>query len=419
MKKVIFITAFAVAIGLIFSSCDEKKNDKPTDYENFPYSALTVEQQKDKLMDESDAILKKLSDLSNGKAVELVKSLNNSLGTAEPDIEEIIDINNIKDFIHIKEFKGEYTWNKSKKSWDYTTSDTEGKVTFNLPSKIGGASNDGKIEVSGTGRGSSIEDLEVEIPKDIKVRLLVNNSEVGSITIKADGVNAETIAKSAELNVKLDSYSIAANASKESESKIKANFKFSKGSDVIIEAIAGGEVDFYHEYEYTDYIWDDKKQTYVEVTETDIEMYPEYISEEVKIGDDIAIVGYMNLKKIDEEREIAYKEYEKSFISADNKIIQAAEKKYEEDCINIENKYTSQTLVSRKDKTKIATIKYKLLVEEDEYTDWDGTPIVYYNYSSEMVLVFNDNTEMTADVFFGPEFKKTIESWEEFIENFQ
>ena len=336
MKKLFFVSI--LAIGVLLTGCKGDPEDLVNKYDKYPYSQLTPEQQKEKLAGESDAILNKMRDLNKQEGRNLFKVFQELLDEGEPDINLIVDFN--KNQFKVNDFSGEYSWNATKRSWDFKAG-KGGTIVFNFPSTINGTQNDAKAVLTGDGSGNieNFDGVKVELPKKIKTVLSKSGKTVASIETSVKNPNLENYAKSSELKITYGDYKIEIKADQDKNAVFYSKFKFSKGKDNILEATL-----------------------FASIEEVNLQGF------EVKIGSNLAITGFVDIMK---------------FVSSDSP---------EE-----ANKYAKLTLVSTKDKCKIADVK----ITGDGY-----------------MLVFNDNTEIAANVFFGEGFDDAMNAWSDFLNSF-
>ena len=119
------------------------------------------------------------------------------------------------------------------------------------------------------------------------------------------------------------------------------------------------------------------------------------------------------MKKINEEGDAIGKKYEDKYgYSYDWS--DAVNEAYMKEAVALFNKYANLYLVSTKDKCKIADVEISYAKEEE---CWSGYCETYYY--TDFLLVFNDMTKVSAEVFFGSGFNKVIDAWMDFLSNFE
>jgi len=372
MKKILMMIVSAALFAVLFSSCkDDKKDgdgDKPKDYSGYEYSQLSPEKQKEKLAADAKAVIEKLNGLSDASAIELLLSFGELsenfplLGGEDEDEyypEEEYEIwgaprkaaEAAEDLIYIKDFYGKFTWNSKTGKWDESAS--ANKLIIVLPAKRGETTNNGQIEISAESSGEFADGIE--LPKSLKISLLIGGKSVGSIEVKGGSVSNSSAPKSASIKMTLDDYALEYSFNKGNKST--TSIKFSKGSETLLYGVADltADVDNLIEKEDVNYI--------------------ENGNFELKLNDKVAFAGsvdYKNIAKLDENA--------------------LGAEKYAEEM----NKYVKLYLVSLSDKTKIADIKFSGIEEGPE-------------------LVFGDKSHATIDAFFGEGFDTVIDAWEKFI----
>ena len=490
MKKL-----FLIPLCLLFiAACDNKSPNDPNNpddpnvgvYDDYPYSSLTVEEQKDKLAAESDVILANLNNLPNANGIKVLKSFYELLDISAPELEDVLDYDKSTNIVDVKDMNGEFTWNAATKSWNKSA--LSNKVIFNFPVE-NSTTNNGKVEITGTGSGKweRIDDDEtIELPKDAKFVAFLSNSEVANIEIKATDLNVDNIAKDASIKIALGNYVISATAQQEADSKVSSTFSFKAGNNIILDAVLSSTIDWEYIYEYESYqggYWDNEKQEWVDEYRTvkDTTIMLDYQSAEVNIGSNLAIVGYIDSKKfsaemdnIDEDFQEKWNEINSKYIEHNNTLysqtytaIDALREKYHPDYWNnpqydleyealinnhdkrvveirkqelaeeavlrketsikeaaVYNKHTEVSLISKTDKYKIASVKWSYVEEKhDEYV-WgyyygNQYPVESTSYYTGLILVFNDETEASAETFFGSGFDRVINAWEDFFMSFE
>ncbi|NDV45619.1 hypothetical protein D0T49_00935 [Paludibacter sp. 221] len=399
-----------VALCLLFTACNGGNGPDNPDgkYDDYPYSTLTPEQQKSKLIAESDALLNKISDLPDQKAISLMETFAELVDISEPDGNLLIDFE--KGYFEVNEFQGEYSWNATVRAWDFA--DAKGKIVFNFPSTVEGTTNNAKIELSGVG-SDNMENINgdiIELPKELKAVISENGSEVAKIEVKAENPNIANVAKSASANASIGNYTIVANASKDGENKVNSTVKFSKGSDVLLSGTLSSTIDWEYINEYT------SGSGYVE---RDTMINLDYQSFEVDITSNLALTGYVDIKNMNKDLRAIDKKYEDRY---DSTWTEAKDKACAEEWVAAYNKYCKVRLVSRSEKYVIADLAFGVEPYEKTKQVWDDDNWTYvevpdgYGYDVKHILVFNDKTEVDFEVFFGEGFEKVIQAWEDFFE---
>ena len=419
MKKL-----FLIPLCLIFIvACNNEGPEGPDNlqepnigaYDNYSYSSLTPEQQKDKLAEESDAILSNLNDLPNADGIKVLKSFFELLDISAPELEDVLNYDSNAGIIaiEVKDMNGEFTWNTATESW--TKKVLSNKIVFNFPVEKS-TSNNGKVEITGTGSGAWVDDDDdekFELPKNAKFVAFLSNREVANVEIKATDPNTDNIAKDASVKVLLGNYVISADAKKGADSKVGSTFSFKAGNNVILDAVLSSTIDWEYIYEYERYVgYDNEKWESIYETAMDTTIMLDYQSAEVNIGTNLAIVGYANVKAINNRLDEIYEKYEKTYgYDSWNWTDAVKEAKVKEEAAAY-NANMKMSLVSKKDEYKIAAVKFGYTYEIDNY---DGRK----NYYEEPIFVFNDETEASVETFFGSGFNRVIEAWEDFFMGFE
>ena len=395
MKKLLIIST--LVLGVLFVSC---KKEEPTvsggKYADYPYSKLDPEAQKAKLAEESDAILEKLRDLPNSEAIELLKSLAKRMSYNDeespkndnyhPDYGSMQFRTEFwkNDAVQIKDVQGKFEWNANIEDWDYQKT-TDNKLSIHLPATVDGTANNGRIEIVAIGSGVMNELEKYEMPENVSINMYADTRGIGSIRANASGIKSDG-AESASAEMKLGDYTISTTADRDGDSKVNSTFKFVKGNDLILEGILGTTVDWEYVFGYNDDYSSESSATTM----------LDYQSVELNIGSNLAIVGHAHVIKIIEELDAISDKYNSLSRNIDAAKESAA----------AYNNNAKLYLVSTKDEWKIADVK----MSHYEYK-WNGENY----YGNELILVFNDRTEVSAESFFSEGFEEAIEAWGSFI----
>ena len=385
-----------IALSVFFVACQKstpiEEDDPFGKYAKYPYSTLSPEQQKAKLVEESDAILHTMSSLPNEEGIQLIKMFMKLVDISNPDPKLVIDLN--KTQFNVSDCNGEYSWNTTKKNW--TFNNHKESIVFNFPSTVNGTTNNAKLELSGVGSGNleEIEDIKIELPQKLKMVLSKGSTTVASIEINATEPNLNDFAKAANLNMTLGSYVITAGANKDGKSKINSTFKFAKENDIILNAILSSTINI---YETLDVTFD-------------------YQSIELYIGSTLAIVGYVDVIKNQKEFDAINNKYYKKYGSPSTWTDDIREAKLKEE-VAVWNKNAKLYLISTQEKYKIADMKMSYSVKKD-CSDYEGTKYCQTEISTDLLLIFNDETEVSAAVFFSDVFNEVFEAWINFLKQF-
>ncbi|MDR0559294.1 MAG: hypothetical protein LBG92_03940 [Prevotellaceae bacterium] len=396
-----FATLLAVVLAG-FSSCGSSKEedvisgtgDIPS-YDGYKYSELTISQQKEKLQDDADSFLSEIQDLKTNKGIDLLSEFSRLLEINSPKISKV-SLRSASDILKISDMYGIYTWNKSKKDWDYLASTKE--LAFNFPVD----NQEGKIVVSGKDSGVTFalddedylseypEDYDygyVDIPKEVSASLYLDATLVGSVQGKTNVSGTNKIPSLSEVSFVLDNYTLTANMTKGNPNV--ANFSLKKGSKILIEATGNlsGNVD-------------------------------DAMSDESSIGNGNMVIKILE-NKLAFAGTVDFEKYFKALNEADEKWdvdyeqggYELADENFTKAEVKAFNDYYNLFLVSLEDQTKIATLKQK--AKEVSY-GWG-----YYYWDAIAMLKFNDSTEVEAEVFFSEGFDFILNKWKEFINGFE
>ncbi len=391
MKKFLIYALSLIFVSSAFISCSDDDDDNgkiPGD--DWNYSSLTPEQQKEKLSEEALGLLSEMQDLSNAKGVELLTTFYFLSDYLFDDDDEVSvsnqtqkNIFSVKSALDIADLLGKYTWNVQTQSFDWEPAEN---IVIEIPSSLTSIENDGKIEANILG----ITNIGQEIlPTEVSIKMYVAGKEEGSITAKAT-YGSTVIPNTAQATFVIDQYTVTANASKGSTNKAEVTLK--KGSKTLIEgnATATGDVDKV-------------------VAGT---AYPEGGEAVVKITDNLQVSGEIEYAKmaaamyaLEEEAEKKYKE--------EGAWTNELEEWYSKEYVKIQNQYIDANLISRSNKYKIAQLEF--ISVDDSYT-WGST--TYTDFYEVPALRFNDNTVIEAEVYFGTGFDKVLAALNELILEF-
>ncbi len=384
MKKITTLFLSLSLCASIFTSCssDDDNTGKTDDFKNYPYSTLTTSQQKEKLGQDANSFISSIEGLNTAKSVTLLKSLTDLLDIAKPNFDNGQSLRTSASIIYINEFYGEFSWDKTNKTWVKTTS--ADKLIFKFPSSATSTSNDGKVEVTGLSSGTN--DGKYELPKELNALLYVGTANVGSIQVKGTDVNGTAVPKAAQVKFVLDSYTLSMNAEK--GTKNTASFKLTNGNIVLLD----GNADLIGNLDNA-------------VNNDDLSSAGAG-NTEIKIMDNLVIYGNSDCGKIVSEMNTIEENNDNLENHTD-----ATRKTYSEALAACYNKNSALVLASRGDKTKIA----KVGVRSKERTSTWNTEKYYEEIPT---LVFGDNTVVDADVYFGAGFDQVMTNWNNFINKF-
>ena len=402
MKKFSYLL-FAAMIGAfsVFSSCsDDNDNnaDDPKKYPDYKYSELSVEKQKEKLEDDAISFLSEMEELKDNEALKILSEFSALLEISSPDKE----FDSVEDVIRIADLYGKYTWNTSRKVWDFEELDKQTEFYFSVdgvPASIAISGVASSItqelykenEEQINGRWEYTDELvaTVEIPKSITVKIYSRTSEVGTINISSDIKDKTTIPVLSEVSYSLGKYTMATTIKKASPSVAKSTIK--KGNKVLVEA----SVDLSGNM---DNLANEKDPGQMTGNAT------------IKIMDALALSGNWNITNYTKDCDKAEDNWDYNYYELDWEWEKAKEV-YVKEYSKAFNDNTDLYLISVSDKTKIA--KLVSTVKEEKYSD-------YYSYWEESyTLQFGDETSVEAEVYFSSGFDTFMNKLKEFINSFE
>ncbi len=454
MKKAFLIPALAA--GLLLTACDgsNKTNEGngSSKYDDWSYADLTPEEQKAKLVEDASAVLAQVRGLQDVPAKGLIQAFYQCVANCYEVVYANSGYSSPRNIpapwspafyltmaqmrtaffdqtgdVAVTDVYGTFTWDALSETFIFEESPTD-RVVAIIPSYPNSTRNTGRIEAtvsSGSGQWIETSEGNYEIPERIAVTLYVNDEEVGSVEVNLHGVHWNygnmdyvyasdiqwgDVTDDVSINVKIGDYTIATNATVNGNT-VSANFNFSRGSEVIVKAKAGaGNIDWEYNYD------PDYDETYP---------IPEnaYINE-VQVGSNLAAEAYCeNFKDLKEEMDAIYERYQDNDPSDANwsEKEERAEAEAEAEALN---KHLKANLVSLKDRTKIATLKWDINSWEDTWWEYDNngnhTEVIRTCYEAAPFLVFGDGTERLAEDFFDEDtFQRTIDEWEDFFMSFE
>lgn len=427
MKKTFFgLLAISLAALMMFS-CSSSKNDNvdpsnPKDLLDLPYSTLSPADQKKKLSQEGEGVIKLMEDLPNDKALLLLESFALKSDLFFDAIEEGRTGSDLtKTIVKLSQYYGEYEWDLVNKDWVKTDSKITDKLVIILPATKTETKNNGKLEV--TAIASTVVVNDREIPSNVLTNIFVDNKKEGEIAIVATGINESTFAETAKIDADLSMYKLITNIDKKGGENI-AKGTWSKNTQSIL--------DFYADLEAS--------ITLENLQEEDVTSTIKDGNARITITDDLAAAGFFDGKSyfaemaaIEDAEEAIYEKY--NYYDDKNKREARAKEELELEKRKVKamNDFTNLALVSVKEEYKIAKISVELETKEVSkygYTydkgangdyDWStGKSFTYtgYNTNEIYILHFDDNTKVEASVFFGEGFAKIVKMWEDFTAQF-
>lgn len=421
MKKHFFTFAAILFASFALFSCSSSDKEDVTDPKellNYPYSKLSVADQKIKLAAEGEATMKQLEALPNEKSVKLLESFNEISEGLFSLLGDTPETYALKAVTKLSKYYGEYEWDATNEEWNKTKNNVTNKLVAIFPSSKASKTNDGKMEITAT--ASTVEINGHEIPSGVVAKLFASNKQEGEITATSTGINESSYVETADVIAALGAYKLVLDIDKKGN-KNQAKVEFTKGSDLIINADADLDAVITAEMLSKDDVSTVKDANVV-----------------AKIAKNLAAAGYVDgksllpeLDRIEQAQDELYNKY--PWNSGKLKELEEEYLALEKERIEVLNKYSNLALVSTSETYKIAKITFALEVQKYERTgytydlDKDGYPIweteKTYKYTSyetddKVILNFNDETKVDADVFFGTGFSKIIAMWDNFISQF-
>lgn len=429
MRK-LFLTTTAILLAVTcFYSCSDSDNGKGGGKEvdkilEYPYSKLTPEEQKKKLVNDGQEISKQITGIADESSMKALNSLVEISGGLISLLEGTDDLPNAKAataedvIVKLSKYTGAYTWDSAKEEWK-KDADAENLVLI-FPAYKGDTKTQGKLELSATASGVLIDNNE--IPSKIEGTIYVANKKEGSIFFTATGIDKSKVVETADMTISLGNYNLAADVNKKS-SKNELNLGFGNGTNSIITGYA-----------------DLTANITVEMIENEDLASLGDGNFSLILSDKLALVGFVDVKsliaeeqRIDEAIDVIYEaykeaqstlseEYYKENITSDEYYAKREElfKSYKDKVkplkveeAELNNKYTNIVLASTSEKHKIASLYF-----EFDNASWDEYGW-FYDDCRVMYLKFNDETRVAPDVFFGDGFTSVVNIWNAFFEKFQ
>lgn len=429
MRNFFLTTAAILLASSCFYSCSDSDNgtgggvdiDKVLEY---PYSKLTPEEQKKKLVNDGREIstqITGIADESSTKALYSLTEISESLiSLLDNDADELTPVKALKTedlIVKLSKYTGAYTWDSAKEEWK-KDADADNLVLV-FPAYKGDTKTQGKLELVAKSSGVVIDNHEV--PSKIDAVIYVANKKEGSIQVVATGINEVKIVETADMNISLGDYLLASDINKKG-SKNKANLEFSKNSTALIK----GYIDLAGEIT-------------AEVLEDEDFSNFDNGNLSLALSDKLALVGFVDIKSLFSAEErigkqidaiyVAYKnegdvlwnEYKEGKITGDEYVTKREElfkshmdkaKVYKLEEIELYNKYTNIALASTSEKYKVASVFFEFDNEGWDDYGW------FYDDCRIIYLKFNDETRITPDVFFGEGFTSVVNIWNDFLEKF-
>lgn len=358
MKKLLLTALSLFCLTFVFVSCssdDDNGGVNGGKYENTPYSKLTAEAQKEKLSDDAISFLTEMDGLADVKSLNVLKAFYGICNTyGGPDLPNSPAAG--KDVIYINDFYGKYTFNPTTGEWNKTASADKLVLSFPVSETSNG-------EITATGVASNIEADSIQIPRELNAKVYQDSKEVGSVQVKANLANLESIPSSASVKFTLDSYEFTTSVTKGGTNT--ASMKLTKGSKVLVDGKASLVANL-------DELVDDNANS-IKVGNV-----------EISLLDKLALAGKVDFPNLAKAQYVV------------EETLQEGTKAYAEAMAAAQNKYAKLDLVSTKEGTKIAKVTSIAV----------SSPYGWYNTVD--ALQFNDSTIVQGDVYFGEGFDTVI-----------
>lgn len=421
--KIYFLSAAAIISCLFFTGCSSDNNNEwtpaltPEEVVELPYSELAPADQKVKLEKEASDFLDMASELKSLTMIDAMDNLNRLISDEDPEYFEDEDISSVGDLFKYTDVYGIHEWNKTTQEWDKTASSSELKFIF--PATASGRINNATLTISGTESDVVVGEAGIALPSSAVGILTVDEKESARISLAANFQEDNMIPSAANLNISFGNYSVEFNFNKAAENKLTSTWKHN--NDLMLYAGIGATINL------DDLLIGDKNLSYGKANSF------------IQIMDNLVFYADIDINTLKQEMDAI----EDKFRDKEDELTFESDKDYfdkisviNHDCSKEEvacmNKNMTYILASAKDHTKIATLKFV----SEEYTfnpgwewsdsestwiitDYPNSNVVVKGYDTEIYLVFNDNTEVEAKVYFSEGFDEFLEKWNQFIKDFK
>jgi len=365
MKKIsLYLMASLCACSAIVSCGDKDKKDSLIDY---PYSTLTPEKQKEKLSDDAIEFLQALEGLQTNDAFKVLLAFagsSNNGAAVMPEDESSLRANVVN--VLLANYYGVWTFNPQTGEWTKTAATDRAEYNFytedDAPAQIVVKATASNLYYP-VETGDPDVSLNYQLPKAISVKLYSNKKEVGSIAAETELTSLTSIPKLSKLSFSLGDYSFSASLKKANPNVLTAALKSGKKSLISLNCELTADLD--------------------QALEEDSEVIPEKVNITYTLLDKLAFVGTSDITKAMTEIAAINEKAEKQELTAEQAL--AATNKVYADNVKV-------ALVSLTDKTKIASLKVL-----SYYTELGSLDTKFW-------LVFNDQTEVEAAVYFSEGF---------------
>jgi len=440
---------FAIVLlfsGLILLGCNkDKESDALTKLDlekisKLPYSQLDPDEQKIKLESESLEFLKLCKAAQSSVAVEAFQHLNDLL-----DVEMVVygsgisamKVKSVKAAVEYADYYGVYTWNASKKDWDYAPSKDELKFVF--PARKGSKNNNAELSIKVASSSVLVDDL-FYMPKSVTCTLTVSNKEEAKIEFSADYKNNHPVPVKTEFKFTTgDGYSCWWKIEKGNESQIA--MKMTYKNQIMFEVLfkSGIKLDEIFDLAFNNELEDqyhllDEVNGYVKLMDDLVLVYAVDIANYIQVSEKVEAdyekkmsqlhpdwANYNNWQTVQEawskngNRYISWGQYEKNRSDENAKAF---------------NDHAKVTLFSTKENYKIADMVQHSIIDDDywDYYKWDANQNKWtlgdmetkkFDYYANIpFLKFGDQTEVEASVYFSEGFDQLEKQLEDFFKSF-
>lgn len=399
VKKGIVVLAI---LGLVFTAC--KKEKQITELEKFDseyasFSELTVEQNKSKLEDNGLEVMSQLDDLKNDEMMDVMAQLEEFPDPFSDDqvvaIKPLTILPSYKNnevegnevFAQLKstmvdepiftnewnEVVGRYSWNPTKKDWDY--SKLTDAVVIEFPGKEGDQTNTAKISVNNFAvvKVNPAQELELgttELPVSLSASLTYKTKALATYAFTASyRSDALPLEVKASLNVGL--YSLSAAYTNTPDTKISTLYSLKKADKIIAETFAQLNGNWTEQNLEAIENWEAKEGDAVLPVELILSKANAYMQVM-----NIKVAGVIDFKGIEQELEDHYKNYESK-----------TDKEEVDQIVKIVNSHIKLVVVFADTKKVIA--KAEMYADEDEWG----------YYYLDMRFIFADGSKSDIETY--------------------
>jgi hypothetical protein len=426
MKKIFLL----IIVALALYSCGEKNNAGTIvvpdldELGKYSYSSLTPEKQKEKLTEDARAVLNELKPVRDCDVFRVIKTFNelsrNAVSGGGGSQTRATTITGTKEVWRLADYYGKFTWNSNTNEWEQE--EATDRLEWNFPVGNQAATIVVKAVSSGVLKPfyeyvydwdreeyEWIEyrnENEVELPKEVSGVATLGGKQVGNIIMKSEIVSATKAPRLTEVNITFSDYALTSKMSGSSDVAFTTSLTHSGKTVIDAQVDASLNLD-----DYFNAIGDENEEPNV----------PEKLETVIAFGSDLAFAGTIQYAKAEAAADAAVRQWDIDYAKYGWLI---AEENYTQAGVDAFNNYCELYLVSISDKTRIASLKSRMVANRIEGIDVNGDGTFtdddeWYEYTDTPVLVFNDDTEIEASVYFSEGFDSFIREWEDFIASFQ